>query len=400
MTIRSAFLSRVLFITHAYPDYPGAFRGHLVQRIAWGLRERGILVDVLCPRVFRQSPLDEIDSHGVHISRFVYPSGGKILLSFERIPFLRMVFFYLSALFKALDLLKAIRYDLIHAHWIVPLGPLAIIAGGLFHIPVVSHAHGSDVHTYTSKNMLTKSLAWFTVRNSKNVIVVSSELGDTLSRLCSVSTNRIRFLPPFVDTRMFCPQEGNSSSGSESVFATSKNLLFAGGLLKNKGILPLLDAAGKFLPLRPDLHLTFLGDGPLKENIQDWINEQGLEKQVTLAGNVPHTSIPGYMRNAFALLLPSLQEGTPSVLLEALACGLPVIASAVGGIPDLIDHMKNGLLLSPGSAEDINDAVISLLENKQIYLRLRRNARQSTMLYGREAGIDGLIDIYNSAMRI
>jgi glycosyltransferase involved in cell wall biosynthesis len=323
-----------------------------------------------------------------------------MLLSFERIPVFRMALFFLSALFKAWSLLNAHSYNLIHAHWIVPLGPVAIIAGRLFGIPAISQAHGSDVHTYAFKNRFTKGLACFTVRNSNAVLVVSRELGETLSRRCGVSTERIWFYPPFIDTQCFSPQEGLLSSAPESVFIGLKNLVFAGGLLKNKGIFPLLEAAKKFLSLRPDLHLTLLGDGPLKGYIQNWIAEQGLKKQVTLAGNVPYQVMPEYLRGAFALVLPSLQEGTPSVLLEALACGLPAIVSAVGGVPDLIDHQKNGLLLSPGSAEDITVAVIRLLDDKPLYFRLKQNARPSALPYGLKAGANRLMDLYRRAVEI
>jgi len=390
---------RVLFISHAYPDYPGAFRGHLVQRMAWELRVHGVKVDVVCPRVFSKSPLEEVDDRGVHIHRFAYPSGQRIFLSFERIPVARMGLFYLSALTRILTLLRTHRYDLIHAHWIVPLGPVAIFAGKFFGVPVISQAHGSDVHTYAFKNHLTKGLACFTVRNSRAVLVVSRDLGALLSRSFMISSSRMVFSPPFIDTERFCPQSDMVPGNRESLYKAQKKLVFAGGLFENKGIFRLLEAARLLLPLRPELHLTFLGDGPLRGHIEKCTAEQGFEKQITIAGSVPYETMPRHLIDAFALVLPSLQEGTPSVLLEALSCGIPVIASGVGGIPDIIHHGDNGLVIRPGSAEDIADAVVRLLDDGLLYDRLKQNARHSVLPYGVKAGTERLLDLYHRVMR-
>jgi teichuronic acid biosynthesis glycosyltransferase TuaC len=390
---------RVLFVSHAYPDYPGAFRGHLVQRMAWGLRVHGVDVDVVCPRVFKKSPLEEVDERGVRIHRFAYPSGEKTLLSFDRIPLFRMGLFYLSALIRVWRLMCSHRYDLIHAHWIVPLGPVAVLAGKFFGLPVISQAHGSDVHTYGFKNRLTQGLACFTVRNSLAVLVVSRDLGAVLNRSCMISGSRTVFFPPFIDTERFSPPSDVVPHNEESWYKSQKRLIFAGGLFENKGIFSLLEAAGLLLPLRPELHLTFLGDGPLKGHIEKWAAEQRLEKRITLAGNVPYETMPRHLKEAFALLLPSLQEGTPSVLLEALSCGIPVLASGVGGITDIVRHEHNGLIIRPGSAEDITRAVIRLLDEGPLYERLKQNARPSALPYGVEAGTERLVSLYSRLMR-
>jgi len=390
---------KILFITHAYPDFTGSYRGHLVQRTAHGLRRKEVQVDVLCPRVFQQSPLKETDPRGVRIFRFVYPSGNRMLLSFERIPVFRMVLFYISAFLKGRHLLKKHSYQLIHAHWIVPLGPVAVILGKMFRVPVLIQAHGSDVHTYALRNRILKKLTCFSIGQSRGVLAVSRELGQNLMRMCAVTGREAWFHPPFVDTELFSPRPSGSESASTSEREGPKNLIFAGGLWENKGIIPLLESAEEFLNLRSDLNLLFLGDGPLKEHIRNWTEKQGVETRVSLAGNVPHRDMPEYLRKAHILILPSFREGTPSVLLEALACGVPPIATSVGQIPSIVRHEENGLLVNAGSAEAITKAVKRLLEDPHLYAKLKENGPKSVRDYGIGPATDRLLGFYRRVIR-
>ena len=382
---------KVLFITHAYPDRPGSFRGHLVHRMARGLRQRGVEVHVLTPRVYDDSPLKQTDARGVRVRRFVYPSGNRILLSFDRIPVFRMALFFISAFLKGFSLVRRHRYHLIHGHWILPLGPVAVALGKLFHIPTVVQAHGSDVHTYAGKNRLMQKLTCFTVGGSGKVLVVSRDLARTLQAMCKSRADRFGYHPTFIDGKLFSP--GPSEERDRTV-------LFAGGLLENKGILPLIEAAETFLTAVPDLHLTFLGDGPLKSRIQNWIEEKGFESRVTLAGVVPYNDMVRHLRRAFALVLPSYQEGMPSVIIEALACGTPCVATAVGEVPNIIYQGINGLLIAPGTPEEIASSVMKLVRNRVLYSEMRKNCRKSVEPYLMQSGIDRLLDFYEEAARL
>ncbi len=377
---------KVLFITHAYPDFPGSFRGSLVYRMARGLRRRGVQVHVLTPRVFRGSPLKETDDLGVGIYRFAYPSGNRILLSYDRIPVLRMLLFYVSAFIKGSALLGRRRYHLIHAHWLAPLGPLAALLGKLFAIPVVAQAHGSDVHTYGGKNALLRALTRFTVRNSDRVLTVSRELGDRLGELCGSGEADFIYFPTFIDGEAFTPAPNREPR---------TNLLYAGGFYENKGILVLLEAAEQFLTMRPELSLTILGDGPLRERAAAWVTDHGFEGRVSMVGTVHHDQMADYLRPTLALILPSYQEGLPSLLLEALACGVPCIASNVGEIPKVIRHGVNGLLTTPGSFAEIAAAVLNLASNPVTAETMSARARGGAEAYFTESAMDRQLKIYN-----
>ncbi|MCM8780213.1 MAG: glycosyltransferase [Candidatus Omnitrophica bacterium] len=143
--------------------------------------------------------------------------------------------------------------------------------------------------------------------------------------------------------------------------------------------------------------MTFLGDGPLKDDILIWARHRGLQDRVELPGAVPYREMPDHFQRAFVLVLPSFREGTPSVLLEALACGTPCIASNTGDIPAVVSHEQNGLLIRPGSAEDIAAAVVRLTLHPELYARLQANARLSVFPYLSQAGVDRLMELYRAA---
>ena len=104
-------------------------------------------------------------------------------MSFQRVPIFRMAVFYISAFLKGLHVIGQHDYCLIHAHWVVPLGPIAAILGEFKRIPVVLQAHGSDVHTYGAKNRLLKLLSRFAIRHSACLLAVSKDLLSGLTEL-------------------------------------------------------------------------------------------------------------------------------------------------------------------------------------------------------------------------
>ena len=385
MGIPDSSSRKILFVTHAYPDWPGAFRGHLVYRMAVALHRQGFQVHVLTPRIYGTSFLKEESEHGIQVHRFVYPSGNRMLMSFQRVPMIRMALFFITAFIKGWQLTRQHKYRLIHAHWIVPLGPIAIILGKLKRIPVVLQAHGSDVHTYGTKNRLLKVISRFAIRHSTCLLAVSKNLLPGLTALNGRPIERFEHLPPFVDGDMFSP----AIQGIDS-----KTILFAGGLFENKGIRELLQAAEKFLSVKNDFHVTFLGDGPLRASILRWAAEKGYGKRITLTGTVPYHEMPGHLQNALVLVLPSFREGMPSIILEALACGTPCIASCVGDIPSIIRQEENGLLIPPGSPEDIAAAVLWLGNDGNLYSKLKANARSSVLPYLSSSSVERLIEIY------
>jgi glycosyltransferase involved in cell wall biosynthesis len=143
--------------------------------------------------------------------------------------------------------------------------------------------------------------------------------------------------------------------------AGSRTLLYVGRLDPQKGPFLLLLSVKELLSVYSDLHVLFVGDGVLKETLRAWVQREGLQSRIHFAGR--RNDVPSLLRSADLFVLPSAWEGLPNVLLEAMAAGTPVIATAVEGVSDLLIDHETGLVVPPNSPRDLAGAITVLLAN-------------------------------------
>jgi glycosyltransferase involved in cell wall biosynthesis len=139
----------------------------------------------------------------------------------------------------------------------------------------------------------------------------------------------------------------------------ARTLLFVGRLDPQKGPFLLLMSVKDLLPIYPELHVLFVGDGALRDELKAWVQRAGLESRIHFAGR--RSDVPSLLRAADLFVLPSAWEGLPNVLLEAMAAGTPVIATAVEGVSDLLVDHETGLVVPSNSPRDLAGAITVLL---------------------------------------
>src|SRR4030043_1521142 len=122
------FLMNILFLSNAYPDFDTSYRGIFVKKMATLLKREGYQISVVTPKIYRKSPYFE-DQEGIKVYRFPFFARNKILIEYERIPYLRMILYFISGFFLTLYVLFSHRCRLIHAHWAIPTGLIGILAG-------------------------------------------------------------------------------------------------------------------------------------------------------------------------------------------------------------------------------------------------------------------------------
>ena len=148
-------------------------------------------------------------------------------------------------------------------------------------------------------------------------------------------------------------------------------LLSVGRLQREKGHIYLLEAFKILKKKMNNIKLKIIGEGNLKKEFLDWIKENGFEGDIELPGMITHgPELFKVYKNSDIFILPSISEGTPKVILEAMACGLPVIATKVGGVPTLIKDRDNGLLVPRQNAGALADAINEIIENKVLRCQL------------------------------
>jgi len=166
-----------------------------------------------------------------------------------------------------------------------------------------------------------------------------------------------------VDTSIFKPDEAARKQARERYGCTNNEFiaLFAGRLEEVKRVDRIIESL-EHLSNKVQVKLIVAGDGTLRRDLENQVAAKGLKSRVVFLGYVPHNQLSGLYNMADVLLLPSLMEGTPMVVLEALACGTPAIATRVGGIPDLIEDGKNGILLDDPQPQRIADAITRIAQ--------------------------------------
>ena len=246
----------------------------------------------------------------------------------------------------------AAPFDAILATWAYPDVFGAVLAARRLGLPVVAKVHGSDVHLAARSGWRCRAIRW-ALERCAGVVAVSAALKDVLVSF-GVPEGKIRVIPNGVDIERFRPMDRREARVQLSLPLEGRRIVFVGNLDPVKG-LPVLLRAMAALP--EDVSLSLVGDGAQRAALDAFIKRLGLTGRATLVGRVPHAAIPSWMNAADLFCLPSVSEGCPNVVIEALACGRPVVASRVGGIPELLQDARCGLLVTPNDPAALADSL-------------------------------------------
>jgi teichuronic acid biosynthesis glycosyltransferase TuaC len=264
--------------------------------------------------------------------------------------FMHSVFLF----FPLLRLVKHIQqnreFDLINAHWIFPDGVAAVWLARRLDKPVILTGLGCDLNLYSTmafrKIQIVRAL-----QEADLVTVVSKNMKRRIISL-GIRGERVNVIPNGIDLKLFDVMDRKWARNYLSLNHKSRIILTIGTQDEVKGTKYLIEA---FDMLRRSekgrLLLILIGDGPLTEFLVSMSKDLGLCENVLFLGKKPHNEIPLWLNAADAFCLPSIREGHPNVVLEALACGVPVVASNVGGIPEMIND--NGVLTLPADSNDL-----------------------------------------------
>ena len=273
-------------------------------------------------------------------------------------------------------------FDLIDAHYFYPDGVAAALLGRRYGKPVVVTARGSDINLIAQYAIPRRQIIW-AARKAAAVIAVSEALKERMVDL-GIDPDRIFVLRNGVDLDAFQPK-GTRSLRSEAEGAPI--LLSVGNLVAGKGH----DLAIRALTLLDGAELQIVGEGPLRASLEALAQSLSVGQRVRFLGRVPHERLTEVYGAADALILASAREGWPNVLLEAMACGTPVVATKVGGIPEIVKSSPAGVLVEERSPEAIASAVEGLLAAPPPRAATRAYAEQ----FGWQETIDAQRQLYH-----
>ncbi len=356
---------RILTISHLYPSEVDDTAGTFVHRQVCALRERGHDVRVISPvawappgvpryaahrSVSRCTRVDEVPV--LHPRMFVLPGarlGPGIVHSA-----LRAIIGHVRRTYRDWP------FDLVHAHMLVPDGWAAASAGHAVGVPVVATAHGSaDVLQTPGRSPAWRRTVIESITELDQIIAVSHAVADGICELAR-PRHGVRVIPNGADPARFGSVNRADARRTLGLPGDRPVALFVGHLTELKGIADLVAGVGATGPAdRP--FLAIVGDGPLRPSLEARVAELGLGDSVRFAGRIPHDDVGTWMGACDVLVLPSLSEGLPTVICEAMLAGRAVIATPVGGTPELVEDGATGILVAPGNVTALADALGGLL---------------------------------------
>jgi Glycosyltransferase len=346
----------VLFLTHNFPRSPGDAAGSFILRLAVALREENVNVHVVAPAGPGLPASDEIE--GVSVTRFRYAPR-----RFEKLAYtgnmakdvetswsarLALVGFLGADFVQAVRARRSFEPQIIHSHWWFPSGVVGTWLAGLSHVPLITTLHGTDVRLARSV-AVARPMFRHVLQHSAAVTAVSRWLGDEVEQI--VPGTDVTVAPMPVATEMFSPS-GERDRG---------RLLFVGRLNGQKGIEHLLNAMND-VKSRP--FLDVVGDGPARAGLEQLAADRGISERIRWYGQLKQPELAALYRRASAVVVPSTDEGLGMVAIEALLCETPVVAFDSGGLRDIIQHDRTGVLVIPGDKASLARGIDSVLENE------------------------------------
>jgi len=306
----------------------------------------------------------------------------------HRIPQIKIRFFGVPFFYGAIiRTLRKIDPDLIHTQSL-GFGMLALISKKMLKIPYAVWAQGDDVY---HPDGFIKLISKTVIKNADSVLALT---GDMKRVMQNIYDRDIAVMPNGINLADYIDEPSIKDRAT-----MGKGILFVGRLESVKGVQYLIRAMKKVHNMIPDARLIIVGDGKEREMLESLSIQLGIQEYVQFIGKVPHEKVQTFMQQADVFVLPSLSEGLPNVIIEAMACGLPIVVSRVGGIPEIITNDTNGYLVEAKDTESIANFIILLLQDEKLRKKLSDNNKQLVKKYSWENVIVELESVYQLSIK-
>ena len=368
---------KVCMLTTGFPRFQGDLFGTFVQELAQELARGGeMAVEVLAPHAAGLPTSERFGSVEVRRFRYFWPAARQAVAYGGGIPSnirsswiarLQVPFFLCGFFLCAFAWVR--KGQVVHCHWTIT-GLVAYCATRIWRRPLVLSVRGSDINLL-EKGQLARLhqliYGWMDV-----IVAVSEDIAEKLA-LIGVPQSKIKVVTNGVDCRF---RLGDRAEARRELALPAEGIivLFVGLIVPVKGLEILVDALASFSGEKPLCLLV--GEGPQKTELQRAAKERGLCEYWRFVGQRATDEIPVWMVAADMLVLPSYSEGRPNVVLEAQACGLPVVATRVGGTPELVRDEINGLLVESGDAQALAEAIQRLSRDAVLRQALGQAGRE------------------------
>lgn len=287
-------------------------------------------------------------------------------VALPKIEWLTGVGYFLNVVRMLSGRIRKLQPDVIHVHCGYPDAVGVALAARVLGIPYVITLHGSDINVYATHRLLRPQIRW-ALKGASGVIAVSNVLAAKVRILTTGRVSHLVTIPcAGFDPNLFYERPSAESRSTVGIHDSVRLIVFVGHLVPVKGIEFLIDAWGLLMNRNAATvaRLIIIGEGNCREPLERRAKHLSATTNITFTGVLSQEEVSTWIAASDLLCLPSLNEGTPNVVVEALATGIPVVASRVGGIPALIKDDENGKLVPPCDALALANAIEEVLSRQ------------------------------------
>lgn len=298
---------------------------------------------------------------------------------------------------KLVNMAKLHEIEIVHVHYAIPhayagyMAKQMLAQEGIF-IPMVTTLHGTDI-TLVGSHPFYKPAVTFSINNSDAVTSVSQSLKDDTLRLFNIK-KEIEVVPNFIDTKKYenlysnCERE-LIASNNEKIITHISNIR---KVKRVDDVIEIFDRIQKELPAK----LVIVGDGPEKESLENLCKKKGIDEKVLFVGNSHEVDKILCFSDLF--ILPSEHESFGLVALEAMVCGVPVISSNAGGLPEVNIHGESGYLSDVGNVDEMAENALKILENNGTHQLFKRKAKENAQRFETKLIVPLYEEIYKKSL--
>jgi len=363
----------LLIITTAFPyksDYQGIFIKEQVNYLKNDFKKI-IIISPLAyfPKCLLISKLfKNFSNHTQYPTDYSYENVSIFFPRYLPLPFRGNIFkklkiYLFTKAVKDTISKNRIDFDIIHAHFLFPCALVGSLFKNTSKIRLITTAHGGDIYKEPFINTFMFDLTKKSLNDSDFIITTSKRNFEIIKTIFMIPEKKVKIIRNGFDENIFHLMNQKQVRISLKIPENKKIILSIGNLVEIKGHKYLIDAMNDLTKKRSDLQLIIIGNGD-KSILQKQIENYNLTNVCTIINGVAHEEIPDWINSCDIFVLPSLDEGSPTVISEALSCGKPVIATSVGAIPELIINDQLGILVKSKDSKELACAIKIAFEKK------------------------------------
>lgn len=372
---------RILAITHNFPNEGNRNHGIFAARQLAEMKKQGAEIVVLTPTVWCPSILRNVRRWKLYNHKWIHKYQDITAIN---IPYLRLPgrwyqplahrAVYLSIKNKAISMHRKKPFDIIYSRFLYPEGYAVVRLSKALGIPGVGVGAGSEVNVFPNESRVFRHDIITILNKIDGLISSGDKVADNIFLLCG---KRATVIHGVVDLEEFKPVEDKASIRKElGLPLDSTIVLYLGTFKIAKGIFELIDAFARIQCKTSGVMLIFCGYGRQQKKMRQIIRNKGAESAIRIEGMVDSLDVHKWMQASDIFTLPSYAEGMPNAVMEAMACGLPIIASAVGGLIKEIGDCDGAVLIEPKNVDQIEKFLLKVIDSKPLRSKMSKASRE------------------------